>query len=329
MKVPAILLVAAAAGCASFESADVVLDLRILGITSSVPEQVIDIDLQAPPPVDQLLAQLVPTEVCALVAEPDRDRAIAWSLTLCALDNNERCAEESPLVLLREGVMPDPETTPVIAAADRMCATVTPDANLLAVVQVALERADFGGVGGIDYGVSLAVVGADEPTAPALFGGKSIRLAARIPAARTANVNPTLEGFDAVIDDGAPVRLPLGRCAEQTAPLTVTAGTDVRLTPVEPAGAREVYVTPTLDGSSATFTESLTYQWLTGPGGRFSPGRSGGGRDFAGNPAPLFSDFRAPDPEDLEGPTDIPIWIIQRDERLGQAWFESCVRVVP
>ena len=28
-------------------------------------------------------------------------------------------------------------------------------------------------------------------------------------------------------------------------------------------------------------------------------------------------------------PLDVPLWIIQRDERGGTAWFESCVRVIP
>ena len=44
---------------------------------------------------------------------------------------------------------------------------------------------------------------------------------------------------------------------------------------------------------------------------------------------PLFTEYRAPRAEDLDGPTDIPLWIVQRDERLGTAWFESCIRVVP
>jgi hypothetical protein len=33
--------------------------------------------------------------------------------------------------------------------------------------------------------------------------------------------------------------------------------------------------------------------------------------------------------EDVPETRDLPLWIIQRDERLGVAWYESCVRVVP
>ena len=37
----------------------------------------------------------------------------------------------------------------------------------------------------------------------------------------------------------------------------------------------------------------------------------------------------AEDLETLEGPTDVDVWVIQRDERLGVRWYESCIRVVP
>jgi hypothetical protein len=98
--------------------------------------------------------------------------------------------------------------------------------------------------------------------------------------------------------------------------------------PIEPDGVRESYVVPTLDGQSQQFTESLTYQWVASAGG-FSSGSTGGPRDFSGNPAPLFTDYRAPSAADLTGPTDVSIWIIQRDERYGAAWYESCLRVMP
>ncbi|MBA3821655.1 MAG: hypothetical protein H0X17_22415, partial [Deltaproteobacteria bacterium] len=105
--------------------------------------------------------------------------------------------------------------------------------------------------------------------------------------------------------------------------------TVVRITPIERADTREVYVVPTLDGQSRTFTESPTYQWVAGAGG-YSSGSTGGPRDFSGNPAPLFTEWRAPTAEDLAGAAlDVPLWIVQRDERLGAAWYESCLRVVP
>src|SRR5207237_5068334 len=122
--------------------------------------------------------------------------------------------------------------------------------------------------------------------------------------------------------------LPLGRCVEQAAPIELAAGQTLRLEPIEPASVREVYTVPTLDGGEQQFTESLTYQWLASAGS-FSEGSTGGPRDVVGNPAPLFTDYKAPPARDLAGPTDVQLWIVQRDERLGAEWYEACVRVVP
>lgn len=191
----------------------------------------------------------------------------------------------------------------------------------------------FQGIAGLDYGVVLSVGGEGDDPALDQKAGKTLRVSARIPATVTANTNPTLDGFDAeaYLSDGTraePVTLPMGRCVDQTAPLELVPTQKVRITPIEPATARETYVVPTIDGNGATFTESLTYQWLAGAGG-FSSGSTGGPRDVSGNPAPLFTEYRAPRAEDLDGPTEIPLWIVQRDERLGATWFETCVRVVP
>ena len=85
---------------------------------------------------------------------------------------------------------------------------------------------------------------------------------------------------------------------------------------------------PTTDGMSRQFTESLTYQWLASAGG-FSSGSTGGPRDPFGNPANLWTDWHAPGAGDLDGPLDVDLWVIQRDERLGVSWNQTCIRVVP
>jgi hypothetical protein len=110
----------------------------------------------------------------------------------------------------------------------------------------------------------------------------------------------------------------------------VKADTKMRLLPIEPDGAREMYAVVKLDGTFETFTESLTYQWIAGAG-KFSDGTTGGTRDPFGNTPPLFSDWTAPNAKDLDNgmTTDVPIWIIDRDERLGATMYESCIRVTP
>ena len=44
-----------AAGCGSFQDPNIVVDLRVISMDATVPEQVIDIDLANPPPVAQIL----------------------------------------------------------------------------------------------------------------------------------------------------------------------------------------------------------------------------------------------------------------------------------
>src|ERR671931_2680873 len=80
-----------AVACDSFQDPNVVVDLRVLAMTSSLPDQMVDIDLTKPVTPGDLLAQLMPTQVCALVADPGLDRRLLWSMSLCALGRGERC----------------------------------------------------------------------------------------------------------------------------------------------------------------------------------------------------------------------------------------------
>jgi len=312
--------------CGRFQDPNVVVDLRVLAMASSPPDQVIDIDLSQPvtPATAQgVISQLVPTQVCALVADPSLERRLAWSLTACEWDGL-RCDENAPQVVIGEGLSEDPETLPT----PQICGTVEVGADLLRILSDFVQADALHGLGGIDYPVVLRVGGEDADRTLDQYATKTVRVAPRIPMTRTANTNPSIDHFDATIEDGATVPLPLGRCLENPAPIEMPPGKKLRLLPIEPAGAREVYVVPTLDGKSQTFTESLTYQWIAGAGG-FSSGSTGGPRDVSGNPAPLQSDYKSPAADELMGPTDVTIWIVQRDERLGVHWYEACIRVVP
>jgi hypothetical protein len=312
-----------AAACGKFQDPNVVVDLRVLAMASSPPDQVIDVDLTQPVTPQTLLGQLVPTQVCALVADPALDRRLAWSLTACEWDG-ERCDDNAPQVVIGEGLSEDPETLPT----PQICGTVEVTADLLLILSDIVQGDTLRGLGGIDYPVVLRVGGEDADRTLDQYATKAVRVAPRIPPTRTANTNPAVDHFDATIEDGATVPLPLGRCLENPAPYVMAPGTKLRLVPIEPPGAREVYAVPTLDGKSQTFTESLTYQWIAGAGG-FSSGSTGGPRDVSGNPAPLQSDYKSPPADELIGPTDVTLWIVQRDERLGVHWYEACVRVVP
>jgi hypothetical protein len=322
---PKLAALAALAGCGTFENPNVVVDLRILSMTATPPEQVVDVDITKPAVPADLLTQLVPAEVCALIADPNFDRRLRWTMTMCNLSSG-RCSGNQKQI--GSGIVEDPDLSPI---EPKLCAPIPVDGNLLGIIIDTFNNDSLHGLAGIDYGVSLRIGG--ETADPDLdqYAEKRLRVTPRVPKERTANHNPSLTGIDASID-GVSQPLWFGRCLDQVGPLpwplVVAPEQVVRLAPIEAPDAREVYVVPTLDGSSRSFTESLKYQWIIG-GGKLSKGDTGGPHDPFGNPAPLFTDWTAPKASDLDGPTDVSFWIIQRDERLGEQWYETCIRVVP
>jgi hypothetical protein len=316
---------AALAACSTFESEEIVIDLRVIAMQASVPEQVVEVDLRNPPEPADILPQLVPSEVCALVADPNRDRRLTWSLRMC-LEDDGRCDLTQPSLELASGLLDDPDTSLV---PPKLCATVQPDSNLLGILLTVLKFDELSGLGGLDYIVQLTIRGEDEDPSLDVYAAKTLRVSPRIPMQRKANLNPTLDYLEIVVDDAPAVQLPFGRCLDQAQPFEVRVGADMRITPVESATAREPYDVPTLDGKSQMFTESLTYQWLA-TGGGFSDNETGGPRNrVTGNPAPLFTDYSTPRGDDVTEPRLMQIWLVQRDERLGSQWYETCLKVVP
>jgi hypothetical protein len=317
-------LVLGAAGCGSFQDPNVVVDLRVLAMAADLPSQLISVDPSQPVDPTALFTELKPTEVCALVADPGNARRLRWSIGICPSTSDERC-DDGDEIQIGQGLLEDPDTT---VPEPPLCATVEPDADLRSLLTTAVEGDTLRGLGGINYSVQLRVGGEDGDPALDLYASKVVQVIPRIEGFETANANPSVNGFTTSIDGVQTGALTIGRCLENPTPLAIPAGARLRITPVEPLGARETYIVPTLDGGAQTFTESLTYQWTAGTGG-FSDGMTGGPHDLAGNPAPLFTDYRAPSAGDLTGPTDVSMWIVQRDERFGVRWYESCLRVVP
>jgi hypothetical protein len=314
------------AGCSSFADEDIVVDLRVLAMTATPPEQVVAIDLSAPQNPVQLLQQLVDTEVCALVTDPALDRRVHYAFTLCVYGQGARCDGERPMTQLGSGVIADPDLAP--EDQTKICASIAPNGNLLGILTETLQDDPYAGLGGIDYLVSLTVGGEGDDPARDEHAAKTLRVAPKIPESRQANINPTLDRVEATIAGAPGIPLAFGRCVDQAQPRVIPAGTRVALMPIEAETAREAYVVPTIDGRSMLFTESLTYQWLATSGG-FSQGSTGGVRDVSGNFPELFTEYRAPNANDLDGPTDVQVWIIQRDERYGATPYVTCLRVMP
>lgn len=338
MRAPLVIssaLIGCLAGCANFQDPDIVIDLRVLSIVAQPADQVIDISTTSTQA--DVLAQLVPTTVCALTADPAENRQLRWKMTMCNLGDDDRCSDgsdgsdNSPQIPIGEGVMADPDTT---SPEPQMCATIYPNQDLFDVLVNYVANDDLMGLGGIDYGMLLEVGGVNDSPADDQFAAKTLQVMPRIPSNVTVNHNPTISGLTAAVDGGSAAEISLIRCADleafgRTPQLQVTTDDVVRFTPLEPPGVHEVYVVPTINGGSQTFTEAISYQW-NATQGSFSSGSTGGPVDLFGNPAPLFTDWTTPAPSDINNQvTNVPLWLVQRDDRLGEAWFESCIQVTP
>ena len=328
------------AGCTTFEDPSIVLDLRIVAITatdsedfipgdtsissSRGPEQVIDVDFEKPN-VGDILAQLRPTTISAVVADPAAHRDLMWSMTLCILDLGDRCDLEHPTIELGSGLISDPDDS---LAIQRPTADIIPDQKLLTILREAVEANPVQALGGIEYGVVLKVSDLADPSVVA-YGAKHLRVAGRYPPDRTANINPFINYLDAAIG-GIGILIPRCRCAlvetNNCDVPVVDEGAVVTLFPVEPESVREEYVAPTLTNGSERLTETIRYQWLAARGS-FSDETTGGGHDVLGNQSLLGTEWRAP--RGVTEPLDVPIWMVQRDERYGTNLLETCIRVVP
>jgi hypothetical protein len=315
----------AGAGCASFEDPTIVLDLRVIAMTAEPPEQVIDVDLSKPLAVDALITELEPTRVCAYIADPGEFRALHSRMIACLLDENSRCDPAGPQILLGEETLDDPEDT---SNGGQTCARIdyaeAPSA-WAALLRDTLEADPTRGLGGLDYAISLQVGEDGGPPEQTVEGVKRVRLSPRIPDTRVANHNPSMNELQLSRNNGVGQNAMRAHCANTNGGVfRVSSGDVVTLFPVEPTmGVREEFIVPTIDGGFEKFTETLSYQWLAAAGS-FSDAITGGPPDVFGNQALLGTDWTAPE---VGVDTDVAIWVIQRDERLGVSVRETCIRV--
>ncbi len=328
----------ALAGCGTFEDPAIVLDLRVLAMKAEIlepgisqglgPEQVIEIDPAHPPTPSEVLSQLRTTTVCALVADPGQSRRLRWSMTMCLLDDEGRCDRTRPYHEVGNGLLEDPDET---LLDPQLCADIVPDERMFEVLFDAQQTDPLRGLGGIDFVIELRIGGELADRTKDLYASKKLRVSPRIPETRQANHNPFVDVLDGQ-QRGDSILIPRDlRCAtaaRTNAAPEFAAGSKITLYPEEPSGVREDYVVPTLDGHTARLTETVSYQWLAGQGA-FSDEITGGGHDVLGNQSLLGTEWHAPAPELIQQPTLVPIWLVQRDERLGVSWFETCVEVVP
>jgi hypothetical protein len=318
------------ASCASFEDPTIVLDLRVLAIETTPPEQVLEIDPAKPPTLDELLVQLDPIRVRALVAEPDREGILAWSMTACVLDESSRCDPTKLSFEFAAGVLNDPEGTlpgaPCIdernVAGGTFCGFLIPDNRVVQMLMQALDEDPTRGLGGIDLGIVLRVY--NDGTTPRVeaFAAKHIRFAPRVPDERAANKNPNIDAL-LLGQAGFGAEIRKSHCMDVGDVDAVRVEEAVTFFPAARDGDNESFVLPTLDGYAERFTEFLSYQWIA-TAGDFVDDITGGPPDVFGNIKLDGTEWRAPPTPGL-----VTIWVVQRDSRYGVRWRQACIKVEP
>jgi hypothetical protein len=326
-------------GCGSFETRSIVLDLRMLSLVVTPPEVLVPLDAG----MDFMDLPQVDVEVCALIADPEDSRELEYRMIAC-WPNEEtlRCDDPARAEVLITGTpgnpfarVPDPEEAgePV-----RVCATMSSNAVLPVLI---LDQVELLGSyedvaaqvlangGNLDVQIEVAVRGAGQSQEDLQYGSKRMRYAVPLPEGRQPNQNPGIASLQASVDGAEPVPLATGRCIDIESPLEVAPGTEIEFEPIPAEGSREDYLVLTFDGDTRMFTENLVYTWYA-THGSWEAEQTGGPKDVAGNEPEVESTWTATRNLDVVGTgLDVPVWVVQRDERGGQSWLESCVRVVP
>lgn len=327
------------------------LDLRVLAMRTDVldengmatghADQVVDVMSQDVEP-SEILAQLRDTQITAWVADPNKDRRLAWSMTLCLPDEEGRCDFSLPHIEFGAAEIEDPDLSPneqhplaILSVGDSTTAN-----TILAMILKAIDENPVDALGGVDLMIQMTVGGVDEPREDDIYAAKKLRIAPRIPIERAENTNPRITGIEtaingfAVVPDFASAGGQSIRCSDaayQVLPLDqrprVSPGDIVTLFPNEAGDTREDYAVPGLDGSTIILEESVSYQWLATYGG-WSDETTGGGHDLLGNQSLLGSDWTAPNTGGRDH-LDVSLWMIQRDERFGVTPVETCLTVIP
>ncbi len=301
--------------CTSFEDPALVIDLRVIAMTASPPEQVLDLDLANP--LGGLMAQLQPSIICAHVADPARAGNLHWQMRACLLDNG-RCDPNQPKLDLGFGEAIDPELAP-----GPFCAPVVPSLALIAILVEAFGADPIHGLAGLSYAVELQVGASDGSRDDDQFAIKELHVFARLPKTRVANHNPTLSSIQLLSPD---LDLPVfTECASDRPHPIVPPRTRVALVPVELTETRESYPVLTISGAFEAFPETIRYQYLA-TAGEVTEEFSGGPPDFVGNEPGLGTTWIAPD---VGRGLDAQLWAIQRDERGGASVYPLCIHVAP
>ncbi|HEY4059621.1 MAG TPA: hypothetical protein VGM39_23565 [Kofleriaceae bacterium] len=352
MKRALIAIALLVGACGKFETESIALDLRVLAIKTQVDDElghptneadlVLDVDMDTID-LESLRSQLRDVDVTALVTDPGERRSLRYTWSICKANDDGRCDPGEPSKTYAEQELDDdPENVGGVAQRPHLTIPLRGDIGtqltVLGIIQSDIQKNPVDAVGGVDIDFQLRIGGLDADPAKDVYATKKLRIAPRIPAGRQPNTNPSLDHLDGSLDTATQSGIDtevlqpddeLARCgADMRAHSPVLDPGDViTLFPQNASAFAEQYVTPGLDGSTIMETETLSFQWVA-TRGSWSDETTGGGHDILGNQSLLGSDWKSPN---INGTDDVPvqIWMIERDERYGVNWIETCIYAAP
>jgi hypothetical protein len=358
------LIVAATAGCPSFEDPTRVIDLRMLGVQVDPSEIILDADISDP--ANPTAANNPPVKVTPLIADPVGGRTVTYTISACP---NDPFAPAAPgggqgggafpsggarttvgSALCEEGGEKTWVLTPYPIAVDLNADPGTSVDVTLTIQQLAVAFMtdifpdQYGNLhGGFDLGMPLTLdIKVDAGTEQIRAVKRILYWALPINAAQVPNQLPLIDSVRIYPERDPDTFDPIGdvQVLEKDIPLPIPAGT--RSIWIEPArGTAEPFETTVIDPEThlaVPFTvprETLRYRFFA-TAGSFAPAFTSSEPPpgfIATGPIHIESEYRLPGADQLapgpDGTAAVTIWIVVRDDRGGESWARRTLVVTP
>ena len=291
-------LCAALACTPSFESAEVVSDLRVIGITAEPPEALIDVDA----------GTVEDVQVTVLVADPvHRAQKVTVVPTLCLPSDGARCVKTA----VELGPTTQPQDQISFSLQAQILARQLPPAQLVALLQAAVADDKLKGLGGVRLQL---MVGVDDQLDPngQQTALKTLLFSPKLPGGNpNKNHNPAALGLTLInLNTKQTISSPASG-----EPITIYVGRQIGVRPRLGDGSSETYRTIDLSGRVVTLTENLSWNFYTTQDGDLDRGTADEPIVGAGDPPDGLVRFQG-----VKDGAHGTFWAVVRDGRGGQAW---------
>jgi hypothetical protein len=312
-----VLALAGAIGCGGLPAADVVVDLRLLGMRAEPPDQVLVLY-----PDGGGLPSL-PITLTALVANPDAGNTpISWEWDVCAILNTSTTPAASPINnTVTNSCLPNSPgfatlATGTVTAPNGWTEVSTTFTASTALLTQAIALDPYHGLDGLWLPVQLSLTMGSQ----SVVGDKYVVYTPPFPGITYVPAkNPILSGVsvDGVVWPDAGVLALSGANMPD-------GGFEVL--PLFDAGQEVSYTEPSFTGQPLTFTESWRFDFF-GTMGDFNPSDTGGTSPILGDVQnALDSRWKPPQgtPEQ-----DVLFWMVTRTGRGGESWLARTAHYTP